>query len=344
MAGLPIGEFAFSATGRLLVEASFGGSTVSATNSTTTPLGGGGAFNGAYQQVLDFAQIAVMVSSDVDSASEGLTITWSTDGVSDDTVRSFNFVTALGSQTFLSPVLGEFFKIDYVNGGGAQGTFRLETLMQTNAALSILHEANDTIFNSDLAGLTKSILTGQDQSDSSWNIVDVDSSGALLTTGLTAFTLDGSFQAVTEDTGTPANNRPLPVKLTSVTGDINITANDLNVQFTASVPFARFSELKEMIEKRQKWRRLDTDISYFEINWKPKKWGKKYRFPSVPGTVRQILGKMKFMRALRKTASCIKIKQLNKLHWLNQAQLIHPLLTTAMSALAQHPAHLQIRR
>jgi hypothetical protein len=44
------------------------------------------------------------------------------------------------------------------------------------------------------------------------------------------FRLDGAEQEVVEDTGTPANNRPLPVKLTDVTGDINITANDLNVQ------------------------------------------------------------------------------------------------------------------
>jgi hypothetical protein len=34
---------------------------------------------------------------------------------------------------------------------------------------------------------------------------------------------------VLDDTVTPANNRPLPVKLSGITGDINITANDLNV-------------------------------------------------------------------------------------------------------------------
>lgn len=45
-----------------------------------------------------------------------------------------------------------------------------------------------------------------------------------------AFLRNGSNQIVTEDTVTPANNRPLPVKITDVTGDINITANDLNVQ------------------------------------------------------------------------------------------------------------------
>lgn len=43
------------------------------------------------------------------------------------------------------------------------------------------------------------------------------------------FVLDGVDTQVVEDTVTPANNTPLPVKITSVTGDINITAGDLNV-------------------------------------------------------------------------------------------------------------------
>jgi hypothetical protein len=46
------------------------------------------------------------------------------------------------------------------------------------------------------------------------------------------FRLDGAVVEVVEDTVTPANNQPLPVKLTSLTGDINITAGDLNVQLT----------------------------------------------------------------------------------------------------------------
>lgn len=46
------------------------------------------------------------------------------------------------------------------------------------------------------------------------------------------FIKNGSSQQVIEDTGTPSNNAPLPVKLTGATGDINITAGDLNVQLS----------------------------------------------------------------------------------------------------------------
>jgi len=36
-----------------------------------------------------------------------------------------------------------------------------------------------------------------------------------------------------------------------------------NVKFTASVPFERFPQLKDMIEHRKCWRSIDGDWSYF---------------------------------------------------------------------------------
>ena len=53
------------------------------------------------------------------------------------------------------------------------------------------------------------------------------------------------------------------------------------VGFTISVPFERFAELKAMIESRQRWRRLDSQTTYFENDWKPKSWGQRYRFVFV---------------------------------------------------------------
>ncbi len=44
------------------------------------------------------------------------------------------------------------------------------------------------------------------------------------------FVLDSVTVDVNEDTVTPANNKPLPVKLVDLSGNINITAGDLNVQ------------------------------------------------------------------------------------------------------------------
>lgn len=48
--------------------------------------------------------------------------------------------------------------------------------------------------------------------------------------------------------------------------------HDQEAQFTASVPFERFPELKQLIEDRKRWRRIDATWSYFEADWKPKSW------------------------------------------------------------------------
>lgn len=50
-----------------------------------------------------------------------------------------------------------------------------------------------------------------------------------------------------------------------------------NVELTVSVPFERFPELKSIIEGRKKWRRIDAEWSYFEYDWKPKKWSRGLR-------------------------------------------------------------------
>lgn len=50
------------------------------------------------------------------------------------------------------------------------------------------------------------------------------------------------------------------------------------VKFTASVPFERFHELKDLVEKRKRWHRIDSQWSYFEADWKPKSWDESFRF------------------------------------------------------------------
>ena len=54
--------------------------------------------------------------------------------------------------------------------------------------------------------------------------------------------------------------------------------NTENVEFTISVPFERFTELKGYVENRKRWNTADDTWSFFEMKWKPKKWDDKYRF------------------------------------------------------------------
>ena len=53
---------------------------------------------------------------------------------------------------------------------------------------------------------------------------------------------------------------------------------EAGVEFTVSVPFERFTELKTMIEQRRRWRTLDDETSYFESHWKPQCWNQRFRF------------------------------------------------------------------
>jgi len=50
------------------------------------------------------------------------------------------------------------------------------------------------------------------------------------------------------------------------------------VEATISVPFERLPKLRQILETRRRWRRLDGEWSYFESDWKPETWPANYRF------------------------------------------------------------------
>jgi hypothetical protein len=54
--------------------------------------------------------------------------------------------------------------------------------------------------------------------------------------------------------------------------------DDLGVEFSISVPFLRFPDLKDVIAARRRWRKIDETWSYFEYDWVPKKWAWAFRF------------------------------------------------------------------
>ena len=50
------------------------------------------------------------------------------------------------------------------------------------------------------------------------------------------------------------------------------------VEFTISVPFERFPELKDRVEARRRWKRCASDVYSFELRWKPQCWPRRHRF------------------------------------------------------------------
>jgi len=53
--------------------------------------------------------------------------------------------------------------------------------------------------------------------------------------------------------------------------------HQLGVEFTITVPFERFPQLKERIEHRQLWWRINAEVAFFEPRWKPKSWSRRFR-------------------------------------------------------------------
>ncbi len=63
--------------------------------------------------------------------------------------------------------------------------------------------------------------------------------------------------------------------------DTALLMEELETEYTVSVPFLRLPELKGMIERCQRWCRIDETWSCFEAQWKPKKWLHPVRFVFV---------------------------------------------------------------
>jgi hypothetical protein len=60
--------------------------------------------------------------------------------------------------------------------------------------------------------------------------------------------------------------------------EIVMALEEAGIEFTVSVPFERFVELKGKIERQKRWKRLTSLMSYFEQSWKPQSWKRRFRF------------------------------------------------------------------
>jgi hypothetical protein len=102
---------------------------VSTGNSTTTPLGIGATFTGAWEDVLDYSVISIVSRSNVNPNINGVLFQFSADGVTLDRSTA----TEMASPTWVVqvPVMARYFRIVYTNGGSAQANFALTTIYHT---------------------------------------------------------------------------------------------------------------------------------------------------------------------------------------------------------------------
>jgi len=157
---------------------------VDVNNSTTTPLGSGGTFTGAATDMLPYMSGRVNIFTDVDSATDGVKLQFSSDGINWDHVRTATFDTA--DVSMLAPFgrTARYFRLVYTNGGSAQGAFRVQTIMQRDSVDFSRAFINTPPDFSDTALLAQSVIIGETTAGGgSFVGVKVNPSGSLTVAG-----------------------------------------------------------------------------------------------------------------------------------------------------------------
>jgi hypothetical protein len=152
---------------------------ISTANSTTTPLSAGVVFTGTSEDIKNESVIVVSLKSDVASATDGLSIQFSTDGTNWDHTDVFT-IAANAGKTFSFQPVARYFRLVYTNGGSDQTYFRLQTQLKATSIKPSSHRVSDSISGQDDAELVKAVLTGEDGADTFVN-AKVTENGFLLT-------------------------------------------------------------------------------------------------------------------------------------------------------------------
>lgn len=134
-------------------------SIVDSTNSSTATLAEDAVFTGTSRDTLNYGHITITVWADQVSATDGLSVQWSSDGTSWDNTDVFTIPASTGKVFTFGPV-SRYFRVVYTNGGAAQGAFRLESILRIATQSSSSHRIAESISGQDDAELVKAVVTG----------------------------------------------------------------------------------------------------------------------------------------------------------------------------------------
>ena len=153
---------------------------VSNSNSSVAALGAGATFSGIFVDTSGYSATSIFVKSDQDSAVGGLKIIHSSDGITDERVISFTYLTADNPQglIYMIPASTKYFRIEYINGSTIQGSFVLSIKNEITPLQTIALPINLPIKNGTLANVTKSVIVGQNDAGT-FNNVSTDNQNHL---------------------------------------------------------------------------------------------------------------------------------------------------------------------
>lgn len=157
--------------------------TVSAVNSSTTPLLANASFTGISVDctAIPICSITVIALADEDSSALGLQLQWSQDNTNwSDHVQSVK-VFANESGIISDKVRSRYFRVVFTNGVVNQGIFRLQTLISTTLTTGTVRDLDTTVSGDDEALLTRSVLSGRNSLTTLFTDVKTDTAGNLRT-------------------------------------------------------------------------------------------------------------------------------------------------------------------
>lgn len=131
---------------------------VDSNNSSTSTLLSAATFTGTGTDVTGFRNVNVSVFADQDSATDGLKIQFSSDNSNWDFEEDFT-VSASTGETHTVPVMAQYMRVTYTNGGTGQGAFRLQTILVPDDLTGTVANLDTTVGGSNQAVLTRSVLS-----------------------------------------------------------------------------------------------------------------------------------------------------------------------------------------
>lgn len=133
---------------------------ISDTNSTSSPLSAGATFTGTSTETINHGIAMVSVFSDVASATDGLSIQFSSDNTNWDITDEYT-IPANKGKIFSVQTSARYMRVVYTNGGSNQTAFRLQTVMKPYYVKPSSHRVADSITGQDDSELVKAVITGE---------------------------------------------------------------------------------------------------------------------------------------------------------------------------------------
>lgn len=140
------------------VQVNLEASGVDSGNSSNTPLGAGGVFTGVWKDISLHSNLSFMVNS---NAPGVLSIQYSTDGITVHRTLSADYNADPNGLYIALPTETQYYRLIYTNGGIAQSSFSLQSVLITTPVGNFTAPLNFPIVDSNSVTINRSVVTGK---------------------------------------------------------------------------------------------------------------------------------------------------------------------------------------